>query len=34
MSGLNDARMISEMFKEVATLKDIENTVSEHVLFW
>ena len=34
ISGLNDAWMISEILKEVTTLKDIVDATSEHVLLW
>ena len=34
ISWLNDDGMINEILKEVATLEDIGNTTSEHVLLW
>ena len=34
IGGLNSEGMIDEIFREVATLGDIEDATSEHVLNW
>ena len=34
ISRLNDGGMVEEILEKVATLEDIEDTMSEHVLLW